>query len=121
MPPSKVERIDKFFAALELAAAAKDADEAINLVRTTLNAVEDQYSGAPYEPANHLNDGRLYPPADDNRRTVENRPDLSRYRSAGHNTFIGANGAILIKRITGTGKEEICFSKPGADGKKVEI
>jgi hypothetical protein len=41
---------------------------------------------------------------------------VTRYRSKGHSTLIGDNGAIAIKDHT---SGAIIFSKPGADGRAI--
>lgn len=80
-----------------------------------LNAVEDELSEVPFDPASWRTDSRLYPPQMDNRHVVIGHPLVSRYRSLKHNTFIGANGAIEVQTLHG----EVIFEKPGADGKYV--
>lgn len=75
--------------------------------------MEDDLTTIPNDPARWQTDGRLYPPRDDSAR-VE-RPGVTRYRSRGHNTWIGDNGAIEIKGVDGT----VYLDKPGADGKRV--
>jgi hypothetical protein len=67
----------------------------------------------PYDPTFPLNDGRMYPRQPDSKKSVPGRSDLTRYRSKGHSTLIGANGGIpIIDHATG----DVVFDKPGADG-----
>jgi len=103
---------------MQLAPPAGSADEALELLSTTLNAVEDEFTGIPYRPDEWQNDGRMYPPQPDSARDVDGRPDLTRYRSLGHNTLIGANGAILIQSIREKAAE---LDKSGADGCTIEL
>lgn len=118
----KKERIAEFLRRLAAASAARSHDEAIQLVRDTLNAVEDEFSGVIADPDKYLDDGRLYPPQEDSRRLVPGRTDLVRYRSKGHNTWIGSNGAIRIDDIpNGDQQPMCCLDKPGADGKTVKL
>jgi hypothetical protein len=98
------ERIALFFERLNAQPAAATHDEALRVVAETLNAVEDQFSGAAYDPEKHLSDGRMYPPQEDSRRQVEGRNDVARYRSRGHNTWIANNGAIRIEKIGSKGQ-----------------
>ena len=70
-----------FFERLEAAPPASSADEALDLLAKTLNAVEDEHSGVEYNPDAWKDDGRMYPPKEDNRRAVPDRPSLRRYRS----------------------------------------
>jgi hypothetical protein len=67
-----------------------------------------------YNPDAWKDDGRMYPPKEDNRREVSDRPSLRRYRSAKHNTFIGLNGSIQIQDLDG----KVMLDKPGHDGRK---
>lgn len=108
----KRERLDLFFERLSAADPAADAEEAFLLISRILNEVEDEYSGVTFDPENWKDDGRLYPPLKDNARPVNGRPDLTRYRSRGHNTFIRENGAIGIRALGG----ELIFEKAGKDG-----
>lgn len=57
----------------------------------------------------------MYPPEDDSSRDVPGKPRIKRFRSKGHNTYIGFNGAIEIRTIA----NEIVFEKPGLDGRKI--
>src|SRR4051812_33222003 len=118
---TQAQRVAEFLKGLGEARPAASHDEAFDLVRDTLNAVEDQFSAVAFDPEKHLTDGRLYPPHEDSRRSVPGRDDVVRYRSRGHNTFIAANGAIRIEKIGKGGEPSICcLDKPGADGKAVE-
>jgi hypothetical protein len=112
---SKQERLEEFYRRLNASAAASNLDEALELIRLLLNAVEDELSGVPYDPANWQSDGRLYPPFSDSVRSVKGQPDVKRFRSLWHNTLVAMNGAIEIRTIDGT----LEFSKLGRDGKGV--
>jgi len=110
------------FEAPECDSPATSHDEAFKLVANTLNRVEDEFSGVAFDPGKHLDDGRLYPPQEDSRRDVPGRRDVIRYRSRGHNTWIGSNGAIRIEKIGKSREPSVCcLDKPGADGKTVEL
>jgi hypothetical protein len=50
MPLSKKERLELVFQELEKAPPATSAEEALELVCLTLEAVEDKHSGVPYDP-----------------------------------------------------------------------
>ena len=110
----KQKRLEILFKRLEVAPPTNSADEALELLAITLNAVEDEHSGIPHNPDAWKDDGRMYPPQEDNRRGVAGRPSLRRYRSAKHNTFIGLNGSIGIETVEG----KVLLDKPGADGRK---
>lgn len=116
------ERVAEFLERMEVAPPAASHEEARSLLDNTLNAVEDEFSGVSFDPEKHLHDGRLYPPQNDSRRSVVGRSDVVRYRSRGHNIWIGHNGAIRIEKIGRGGHPSICcLDKPGADGKTVEL
>lgn len=119
---SRAERLQEFINRLEAAPPAASHDEAFQLLSEALNAVEDEHSGVPYDPTKYLSDGRLYPPQEDSRRSVPERPDLVRYRSAKHNTYIHTSGAIVIVSVPKPGiLPVLILSKPGADGAFLEL
>ena len=115
---SKRERFAIFIDRLRAAPAAASDIEAMAMLRAILNEVEDEFSGVPDNPAIHTSDGRLYPPQDDAKRSVPGRPDLTRYRNRGHNTYVGANGAISIVPAVG---QDTVLAKPGQDGNLIVI
>jgi hypothetical protein len=113
---SKAKRLQMFLQRLEAAQPASSADEALDLLGLTLNTVENEHSGVEFNPTLWKDDDRMYPPQEDNRRTVPDRPSLRRYRSAKHNTFIGINGAIQIQDLD----RKVMLDKPGLDGRKTD-
>jgi hypothetical protein len=58
----------------------------------------------------------MYPPEDDSASDVDGHPDVTSYRSRGHETLIGSNGAFSIRSLA-TG--ETLIDKLGSDGKAV--
>ena len=116
MLPSKSARLAELFRRLAAAPPAISAIEAKLLLDNTLNAVEDELTGVPFDPSAWATDNRMYPPQEDSRRVVPGRDDVARYRSRSHNTYIGANGAI---EITSVDTREVLFKKAGADGNHV--
>jgi hypothetical protein len=114
---TRLERLTEIFRRLALAEPAASGTDALDLIALIINQVEDQLSGVPFDPENWQNDGRLYPPQPDSVRMIVNRPDLRRFRSRGHNTFIRSNGAIEIRTLEGY----VEFEKLGADGQGVEL
>jgi len=109
--------LDEFYRRLGLAPDASTFEEALGLIRRTLNEVEDELSGFPMNPDPPLKsaEDRMYPPELDQIHDVPGSPKVKRLRSRYHNTFVGENGAIEIRSSSGT----IEFFKPGADGKTV--
>jgi hypothetical protein len=113
---SRGERVKEFLRRLAAAAPASDHDEAMGQVANILNEVEDEMTSIPYDPTFPLNDGRMYPPQTDSKKIVPGRTDVTRYRSKGHSTLIGDQGAI---RIIDHDSEEVVLDKPGADGRTI--
>jgi len=111
-------RFAEFVRRMEAAPPATSGDEALILLSRTLNHVESELTSIPFDPDRWLNDGRMYPPQEDNAREVPDRPDLKRYRSRGHNTWIMVNGAI---RIVGIETSVVVLDKPGEDGCRIDI
>jgi hypothetical protein len=109
------ERLNEFFRRLLAAPNAGTFDEALQQVVTIMNAVEDELTGTPNLPPNWREDGRMYPPQMDHMRPVPGHPQVQRFRTAGHNVFIGENGSLQIVAMDGT----VEIEKPGADGRGV--
>jgi hypothetical protein len=110
---AKAARIEEFYRRLIIAPAVTTAEEAYRLLCDILNAVEDEFTGIPYNPDAWATDGRLYPPFED-RRFEEGVPEGGRgYTTRRHVVYFGANGAIEIQTMAGV----VEFQKAGADGK----
>jgi hypothetical protein len=118
-PHPKAQRLNVFFSRLKAKEPAANHAEALALLASTLNGVEDEFSGVPYNPEEPGNDGRMYPPDDRFRYTKWECPGVRCYRQVAHATFTADNGAIAIRRRTGGELGGIIFEKPGKDGKKV--
>ncbi len=114
---SRRERVREFLRRLGAAPAASNHDEAMKQVADVLNRVEDEMTSIPYDPTFPLNDGRMYPPKSDSKRSVPGLPGATRYRSKGHSTVIGDNGAI---RIIDHSAGKVVFDKAGADGRLID-
>ena len=95
---------------------ASSSDEALSILSATLNEVEDELTGILYNPESWQTDGRLYPPLRDSRHPVPGCPDVMRWRSKAHNTYIRDNGAVEIVTVQ---EGEIVFRAPGRDGRGV--
>lgn len=109
---NKAQRVEVFFQRLEDAPPCTTGESAYALLCETLNHVEDQLSGIPYNPANWADDGRLYPPQLDRMSVLSG--GIWRFRSLCHVTLIAPNGAIRIARVGN--RVHTLLDKPGADG-----
>ena len=110
------QRFALFLAALEKAPAADDRASARALLAEVLNRIEDAHSGVPYDPANWMTDGRMYPPQDDNKK-VSTVSGAALFHTKGHHVWFGENGSIRFEVRRGPGKGRIELDKPGADGR----
>lgn len=115
MTMTRRERLEKIFEQLRMALRASSAEEALNQLSDIVNDIEDHYSGIPFDPISGGNDGRFYSPQEDNKRAVTGNSNVVRYRTKGHNIFIGSNGSIEIQRMDTT----IEFSKLGSDDRDI--
>lgn len=113
--PTRAERLAEFFRRLAGEPPAGAEHEALDTLGRVLIEVENELTNIPFDASFPLNDGRMYPPKTDARRSVPGRPDVARYRSRAHNTFISTSGAIRIEKVGG----ECLFEKPGKDGSQV--
>jgi len=111
----KHQRLDLFLMRMRKAPDCASLEEALALVESTLNGVEDEFTSTPFNPALWQSDGRLYPPQNDQRREVPGHPEIVRFRSYRHNTWIAINGAICITERTG----QCVLDKPGIDGRTI--
>lgn len=109
-------RLHEFLTRLAAAPAAAALDEAFRQLSDVLNAVEDELTEIPFNPDSWQSDGRMYPPQEDNRRSVPEKPGTVRYRTRQHNIFISADGAITIEDVVNSVK---VFEKAGANGSRI--
>jgi hypothetical protein len=109
-------RMQLFLERLAALPRAATHGEARRLVDDTLNEVEDEHSGVPFNPQRWRTDGRMYPVQDDNAGDVPGHPEVTSYRSFKHETLIRENGAIEIRLIE---TNEVVLQKAGADGRGV--
>jgi hypothetical protein len=114
----RAERISELLRRLTDAPSCATAEEAMTLLETTLNDVENQMSGVPFNPNYPMDDGRMYAPREDARREVEGHPDLLRYRSRKHNIYVSKDGALRIEEV----RERLCLlNKPGQSGRTIQL
>jgi hypothetical protein len=117
MTLTRRQRLEEFFRRVTAAPPCADAQSALSLLTQVLTEVEDEFSGAANDPREYISDGRLYPPQADAARPVPGHHGVIRYRSVGHNTFISADGAMLILEING----ECLLNKPSESGKTIPL
>lgn len=122
-PLPKHARLAEFLRRLEQAPRCADLASARSLLDRTLNAVEDELSGVPFNPGSWRTDGRMYPVQDDNVRSVPGYPKIRRLSSLGHVTYVADSGALEIRARDGTVEGarvgKLLFAKPGENGKGV--
>lgn len=106
---TKAQRLETVFQRVGSAPSAKTAEEAIQQMHGTLDAVEDAFSGVPRNPNPGLKpDGRMYPVQAD--RMVTDADGTITATSRAHVTTYGPNGSITVTdRATGA----VVFQKPG--------
>ena len=92
----KAERLAEFFRRLQSAPPTGSFEEAGALIAATLNAVEDEFSGAAYSPPNWKEDGRMYPAMGDNIVQLPGHRTVRQMRHAHHLTLVSDEGAIEI-------------------------
>ncbi len=113
--PAKAERLAEFFRRLAASPPCADGASARRQLADLLNAVEDELSGIPYDPAAAVErvppDGRMYPPYVVSLMS----PRVTVFFHIRHRTAIATNGAI---RITLDGA--VVLDKPGADGRTID-
>jgi hypothetical protein len=97
--PPKQERLAEFQRRLLASPAADSFERAYELLSAVMNAVEDELTDIPYDPASWRTDGRMYPPQRDNLRDVPGHPRIKRFRSKFHSTYVGDNGAMEIRYL----------------------
>src|SRR5205814_1831190 len=98
-PRSIEDRLAEFYSRLANLPAPGTADEALEQVATTLDAVEDDWSGVPKKtppPPPNMPDGRMYPPLPD--RIVHHADGSLTARTKGHIIEVGAKGSVTFRR-----------------------
>jgi len=117
MYPTRKERLAEIFRRLAGLPPARSFREAWRQLAVVMNKVEDEMSGIPFDPGRWRSDGRLYPPQLGQERRVAGMRGVRVFRSVGHRTYIGRNGALEIRTLDGSQ----VFQKAGADGSGVGL
>jgi hypothetical protein len=112
MQVPKSERLQEIYRQLARAPAAGTFTEMREQLAHIINAVEDQLSGMPYNPANWRTDGRIYPVQEDKVFDVAKHPRVTLLRARKNLVYIGDNGSIEIQDASGC----VTIHKPGSDG-----
>lgn len=96
---SFAERLAIFYEPLAASPACQTSDEALVLLITTLEAVEDEFSGVIKNPTPGLKpDGRMHAPQPD---FITLLPDGARIAlSRRHQMFFGADGSLKVVLIS---------------------
>jgi len=76
----KGERVAELTRRLEACPAAGNAEDALRLVTTVLEDIEDQHSGVPNDPSSPMADERIWPPIARYHFAIDGRLDLDGYR-----------------------------------------
>ena len=100
---ARAERLAEFYSRLRALPAPYSADEALAQIGSTLDDVEDAYSGVAKKdppPPPNMPDGRMYPPQADH--TVRNPDGSIVATTRGHVIEISAGGKVTMRR-PGTG------------------
>jgi hypothetical protein len=116
-PREKMQRLAIFKERLLAAVPSTTLKDGRSLLEKILNAVEDEFSGVPFNLAAADYDGRMFPPLDDRRKVISANPRIEQFNSAGHVTWIGENGAI---KIVFRRDRSILLDKPGRDGRTID-
>jgi hypothetical protein len=115
-------RLEVYYYRMKKAPPASDHEKAMQLMAETLNSVEDEFSGVPYDPAETGNDGRMYPPDPRFPARRASAPGVRVYRQRGHVTYVADNGAIETRVVQAEAHEPVEYTvldKPGHDGRRV--
>ena len=91
------DRLDIFLGRLNRAPAADSDEDALLLIITVLEEVEDEYSGVVRNPDDTVVDGRMRPPTRLQEK-VRPHPRVRYFRQAAHDTFVSLSGAFQIRR-----------------------
>ena len=73
---TKGERIAELIRRLEASPAVGNAEDALHLVTTVLEDIEDQHSGVPNDLSSAMADERIWPPIAKYHFAINDRPDL---------------------------------------------
>src|SRR5579862_3928305 len=92
------QRLEIFFARLQAAPPARDAEDALALICRLIEDVENDYCDIPrVDPPPKEPTGRMYPPQSDS--IHRSGRGIIRIRTAGHVIVCAPDGAIRIENI----------------------
>ena len=109
---SRTERLAEFFARLAALPAPRTAEEALAQICSTLDEVEDAFSGVAKKdppPPMNMPDGRMYPPLAD--RIIRLADGSIQATTRGHQIEISANGKVTMGRQGSTNPD---YEREGA-------